>query len=94
MVQHDGRAVYCACEESSGRRVVEISRGGGWLVGIVCEKVVGVLWDSTFWLREIEKERETYKKGIHPCVDLLHPVGEVVLFRLKSVGKFRLTDRG
>jgi hypothetical protein len=48
--------------------------------------------ETFFWLRK--EERETYKMGIHPCMDLLYPSGKVLLFRLKGVGKLGLTDRG
>ena len=48
MVQHDSCAVDCACEESSGGCVVEITGGGDWLVGIVRKKVVGVLLKYLF----------------------------------------------
>ena len=91
MVQHDSCAVDCACEESSGGCVVEITGSGDWLVGIVCEKVVGVLLKYLFEERR-EREREMYKMGIYPCVDLLHPSGKIRLFKFKGVGEFGMTD--
>ena len=45
------------------------------------------------FLVAVTREKKTYKKWIHPCVDLLHPGGKVGLFRLKGVGKLGLTDR-
>lgn len=41
-----------------------------------------------------EKERKLYKIEVHPRVNLLYPGRKVFLFRLKGVGKLRLTDGG